>query len=146
MAIEVKYYGFLDSKGKQSKTLGWTQELVVHDLIIRDVDGTATVIKDEARTISRDTLPKYEGQEELSKEKFEALDVSEEEEDLTLRREKRLQVLARLQEEEKTGPEARKLDRVRAIQSYLDKAKTDKAVKVQALKAAKAELALKVKA
>ena len=78
MSVTVKYYRVTNHAGVVSKDIGWHISRTARNVVVQEVNGVATVVKDESIPQEFDRFPRSENRLEITKEEYDALDVSSE--------------------------------------------------------------------
>jgi len=77
--LVVTYYKFTDPlTDAQSKDIGLTYDVTYHITEILNIDGTPTITKDETHNQTVHILPSYDDAQVITKQAWDALDVSNE--------------------------------------------------------------------
>lgn len=77
--ITLRYFSFLDPvNGKLTKNYGYSNSRVQQNVVVKNIGGENTVVKNETIERIQEVTPHREQVTELTKKEFDALDVSEE--------------------------------------------------------------------
>jgi len=86
MPITLKYYKTVNNKGSISKDIGWDYKLTRQNLQIQEVEGVATIIKNEEVPVELTRLPRADYFEEVSEQEYDAIDITFESDSQSLTR------------------------------------------------------------
>lgn len=122
MEIVFKYFKFPDPiNGQQTKLPGYILDKKDYFVHIKDVDGVATIIRDEMVEQHVERIPSSPGIEEISKEEYDYLDTGGESETLKQRRSKETLMIERLARRPTGTEEVSPAERMRvSLQEKID--------------------------